>query len=104
MGRPKAPGGAQRSRVGLKLRSGDGLEGDLVAEGLELADVAADGALGAAALVVVVGSEIDELGVGIGQEVPDDGQDGPSDRDDGFLLAPAAGDASVAFAEESVGP
>lgn len=35
----------------------------MVAEGLELADVGPDRALGAAALVVMVGAEIDELRV-----------------------------------------
>ncbi|WP_239395167.1 hypothetical protein [Frankia sp. CiP3] len=43
------------------------------------------------------------MGVGVGEEVPDDGQDGASDRDDRFLLPAASGDASVAFAEEGVG-
>jgi len=34
--------------------------------------------------------------------VPDDDQDGAADSDDGLLLAPAAGDASVPLAEERV--
>ena len=53
--------------------------------------------------VVEVGAEVDGSGLGVGQQVPDDDQDGAADRDDGFLLAAAAGDASVAFAEEGVG-
>src|SRR4051812_26737275 len=51
-GRATAPGGAQRSRDGVGP-SGGGGEGDGVAEGLQAADVAADGALGAGAGVVV---------------------------------------------------
>src|SRR5512146_2310726 len=83
--------------------SGDGVQGDLVAEGVEAVDVVADGALGAAARVVVVWSEVDEGGVGVGQQVPDADQDGSADGDDGFLLPASAGQASVAFAEEGVG-
>jgi hypothetical protein len=36
--------------------------------------------------------------------MPDDHEDGSTDRDDGFLLASSSSDASVAFAEEGVGP
>ena len=53
--------------------------------------------------VVVVGAEVVEAGVGVGEQVPDDDQDGAADRDDGLLLAAASGDAPVAFAEEGVG-
>jgi hypothetical protein len=78
------------------------LDSDLVAEGLQAADVVADGALGAAAVVVEVRPEIGEGGVLGGQQLPDDDQDGPADRDDGFLLASASGDPAVALAEERV--
>src|SRR3954468_3577722 len=61
-GRATAPGGAQRSREGVGP-SGGGGEGDGVAEGLKLVDVVANGSLVAAALVVVVGAEVDEVGV-----------------------------------------
>ena len=54
--------------------------------------------------VVVVGAEVLVPGVGVGEQVPDDGQDRVADRDDGPALAAAAGQASVAFAEERVGP
>src|SRR3954454_2333391 len=104
-GQAAAPGGAQRSRdVGVAGRvSGGGLQVDLVAEGVQGADVVADGALGAAAGVVVVGSEFGEGGLLVAEQVPDDGEDGAADGDDGFLLPAASGDASVAFAEECVG-
>ena len=69
-----------------------------------MADVVALLAVGVDAGVVEVGAEVVEAGVGVGEQVPDDDQDGAADRDDGLLLAAAAGDASVAFAEEGVGP
>jgi len=54
--------------------------------------------------VVEVRSEVLELGVGVAQQVPDDDQDGTADRDQRPLLASAAGDPSLALAEEGVGP
>src|SRR5262249_9446436 len=83
--------------------SGGGVEGDPVAEGLELADVVELFAFGVDAGVVEVRAEVVEAGVGVAQQVPDDDEDGAADGDDGFLLAAAAGDAPVAFAEEGVG-
>jgi hypothetical protein len=56
--------------------SGGGFEGDLAAQGLELADVVALGALRVDAGVVEAGAEVTEAGVGVGQQVPDDDQDG----------------------------
>jgi len=44
-----------------------------------------------------------EPGALVAGQVPDDDQDGTPDRDDGFLLATAAGDAPAAFAQERVG-
>ena len=43
------------------------VEGDVVAEGFELADVVAFAAFGVGAGVVVVGAEIVEAGSGVGQ-------------------------------------
>ena len=37
--------------------------------------------------VVVVGAEVVVAGVGVGEQVPDDGEDGAADRDDGLQLA-----------------
>jgi hypothetical protein len=39
----------------------------------------------------------------VGQQVPDDDQDGAGDRDQGFELAAAPGDPPVPFAEEGAG-
>src|SRR5215217_3809613 len=66
---------------------GGGLKGDLVAERLELAEMVALGALGVDAGVVEAGAQVVEAGVGVGEEVPDDDQDGAADRHDGPLGA-----------------
>jgi hypothetical protein len=84
-------------------RSGCGVEGDGVAEGVELSDVVADLAFGVGAGGVVVRTEVDELGLIVGEQRPDDDQDRAADRDDRSFLAAAAGDPSVALAEEGVG-
>ena len=76
----------------------------MVAECFELADVVASFGVGVDVAVVVVGAELVEAGVGVGEQVPDDHQHGAADRDDGFLFASSAGEASVAGAEEGVGP
>ncbi|TDC66092.1 hypothetical protein E1258_03765 [Micromonospora sp. KC207] len=74
-----------------------------MAEGFELADEAT----GLAVLVdmggVVVRAEVDESGCRVGQDVPDDRQDGSGDRDQGSGFAAAFDQAPVAFAEEGVG-
>ena len=79
------------------------MQGDGLAEGFQLPDEVTD----LAALVdpghVVVRSEVVEAGGGIGQQVPDDGEDGAGDRDEGLELASAFDDAPVAFAEEGAG-
>lgn len=80
--------------------SGSGFERDLVAEGLELADVVAHLAVEVDVGVVVVGPEVMELGSVVAEQVPGDDQDGAADRDDGSLLAAAPGDPPVALAEE----
>src|SRR5262249_37959034 len=71
--------------------------------GLELADVA--GGLGVLVDLgfVVAGAEVAEAGGGVGEQVPDDDQDGPGDRNLGFGAAAAAGDPPVAFPQEGRG-
>src|SRR5215203_6581637 len=93
------PGAGRVCGAGL----GGGLEGDLVAERFELADVVALGALGVDVGVVEAGPQVVEAGGRVGQQVPDDDQDGAADRHDGSLGAAAAGDAPVALAQEGVG-
>src|SRR5829696_5842163 len=83
---------------------GGGLEGDLVAECLELADVVALGALCVDAGVGEAGAQVMEAGGGVSEQVPDDDQDGAADRDDGLVGAAAFGQAPVAFSQEGVGP
>src|SRR6266571_2959100 len=82
---------------------GGGGEGDGVAEGLELVDEVA----GSAGLVdaggVVVGAEVVEPGGGVGEQVPDDDEDGAGDGDEGFEFAAAFDQTPVAFTEEGVG-
>jgi hypothetical protein len=51
---------------------GGGFEGDAVAEGFELSDVVALLGVGVDVSVVVVGAELVESGVGVGEQVPDD--------------------------------
>jgi len=80
--------------------SGGGFEGDFVAEGFELADVVALGAVGVDAGVVEAGAEVVVAQVGVGQQVPDDDQDGPADRDDRLVGAASAGDTPVALSKE----
>src|SRR6185437_5190253 len=74
---------------------GGGSECDRVAEGFELSNVAA-----------LLGSRIDAQipisGVWVVQQVPDDDQDGATDRDDCSGLSAASGNAAVAGGEECV--
>ena len=95
--------GAQRRRVpGVWLADQlpglgvEGLDGDLVAEVTELADVVADLACPVPLLVVVVGAEVFVTGTGGGQELVVDAHLGVADRDAGFGLAAAAGELAVA--------
>src|SRR5215218_3364404 len=100
-------GGSTRAEPGPSSadgwRSGGGLQGDRVAQRLQLADVVALAAVGVDAGVVEARAQIVEAGIRVRQQVPDDDQDGAADRDDGLLGAAAAGDAPVALAEEGVG-
>jgi hypothetical protein len=86
----------------MGARSGGGFEGDHVAEGFELADVVALAALGVDPGVVEARAEVLVVDGGVGQQVPDDDQDGAADRDDGPLGAAASGDAPVAFPRKVV--
>src|SRR4030095_10744947 len=99
--RSAAEPGPSRS---MRADSGGGFQGDLVAEGLQLADVVALGALRVDPGVVEAGTEVVIAGLGIGQQVPDDDQDGAAHRHDGLLGASSAGDAPVALPEEGCGP
>src|SRR5436309_3815082 len=102
-GRAAAPGGAQRSRGGCSGWSGGGSERDGVAEGFELADVGAGLAVFVDPAGVVASAEVVVAGGAVGEQVPDDHQDGAGDGDQGFELSPALDQAPVAFAEEGVG-
>lgn len=81
----------------------DRLDCDVESHRGQLGDVVADLALGHDASGVVVGSEVVKPGGGIGEQLPDDHQDGASDRDEGFKLAAAFDDAPVALPQEGVG-
>lgn len=76
------------------------VEGDGVAEGLQLADVVADLLVLVETIGVVVGAQVLEAGGGVGQQMPDDHQDGSGDRDQGLELASALDQAPVALTEE----
>ncbi len=68
-----------------------------------MADVVAFLAVRSDPGVVEAGTEIVVADVGLGQQVPDDDEDGTADGHDGAFLAAAFGDAPVAFTEEGVG-
>jgi hypothetical protein len=81
-----------------------GGEGDRLArELLELADQVAFLAVPVAVGLVEVGTQVAVAGPGVGQQVPDDGQDRVADRTQGALLATTSGDAAVALAAEGAG-
>ena len=84
--------------------SGGGFEADLVAECLELVDVVAVSCVGCSCGRRSGPGRGRRSGPGVGGQVSDDDQDGAADGDDGLLLASAAGQPPVAFAEEGVGP
>src|SRR5688572_14539544 len=89
-------------RAGSGCGSGGGLEGDGVAEGFELPDQVVDLAGGVDAVVVEVGAEVVVPGGRVGQQVPDDHEDGSGDGDEGLAFAAAGDQASVAFGQERV--
>jgi hypothetical protein len=65
-------------------------DGDVEAEGAELAQVGADLAVAVGCAFVPVGSEVDEPGFGAGEQVPDDDEDGAGDGAFGPVPAQAA--------------
>src|SRR6266704_2373225 len=72
-------------------------------QGLQLPDVVA-GLLGFVdAAGVVAGAQVVVAGGGVGEQVPDDHQDGAGDGDQGLALAAALDQTPVALAEEGVG-
>jgi hypothetical protein len=75
----------------------------VVAERFKLSDVVASFGVGVDVVVVVVGAEVVELGVRVGEQMPDDHQQGSADRDDGFLLASSA-EVSVRPAQTTASP
>src|SRR5256886_17464589 len=77
------PAQRQRSRVQLGRWSGGGFEGDFVAEGFELVDVGSFPAFGVDALLEEARSEVGVAGLGVGEQMPDDDQDGAADGGDG---------------------
>ena len=83
--------------------SGRGCEGDGVAEGFELPDVVAGAVVGVGTAAGVVRSQVAVAGIGLAQQMPDDDQDRPPDRDGGSWASATAGQAPVALAEEGVG-
>src|SRR5947208_9829420 len=87
VGRGGLAGGAGDQLAGFGVGAGgEGLDGDLVAEALEAADVAARAAPGALALLVVAGAEVAVPGPGVGQEGVGDDQLVSHDGALGFLL------------------
>ena len=84
--------------------SGGG-DGDVAVwvEGAELVQEAAGPAAGAGLAGVPAGTEFGVAGLGIGQEVPDDDEDGASDGAPGPVAAKAPGQAAEPLAEEGIG-
>ena len=64
---------------GFRVLGGLG-EGDVEAEGLDLADVVAELAAGVGAGLVVAVAEVGVAGFGVAEQVPGDDQDGAGDR------------------------
>src|ERR1022692_5098517 len=78
-------------------------DGDGETEGFELADVIAGLAVLVSAAGVVAGAQLVVPGGGIGEQVPDDDQDGAGDGDQGLELADALHQPPVTLAKEGVG-
>ena len=81
----------------------DGLNGDLVAEAFEAADVVAGLAAVVRAAFVVVGAEVGVDGFGVREQGVVDGQQGVPGGDEGFLLGHPPGQPPVFRAGEGVG-
>src|SRR5580704_6050741 len=80
-----------------------GGDGDVESEGVELAEVGADLAVAVGFAVVPVGAEVGEPGFGVGEQVPDDDEDGAGDGAFGPVPAEALAEAAEPFAEEGAG-
>src|SRR5215469_13169528 len=78
-------------------------DGDVEAEGLDLPDVVAELVAGIGAGLVVAVAEVGVAGGGVGEQVPDDHQDGAGNGDLSLGFAAAAGDPGVPLAEEGGG-
>lgn len=78
-------------------------EGDGVAECFELVDVLAFAAVGLYPVVEEFGAEVPVAGGGVGQELPDDDEDGAGGRDEGFEFADSSRESPVAGPEEGAG-
>jgi len=75
-----------------------------VAEGLELANEISRAALLVQSSFIEVRAEVNEAGVLICEEVPDDDEDGSGDRDKGTLMTPSPDEAAITLAKERIGP
>jgi hypothetical protein len=84
--------------------SGCGGEGDAVAECFELADVVDLAPFGTDPVVEELGAKIAVAAGGVGEQVPDDDEDGAGDGDEGLELSHASGEAAVSGAEECEPP
>jgi len=92
------PSGAGRSPDA----SGRWPQGDLISKGTELADEIARSSVLVEFPLVEVRTEIDEAGVGVCEEMPDDDEDRARHRDECPGLTSAADESTVALAEEGV--
>src|SRR6266568_6560815 len=81
----------------------DGLDGDVVAEAFEAADVVAGLAADVHALFVIAGAEVLVAGAGVREQGMEDGQDGVAGGDEGFLFGHALDKPPVFGAEEGLG-
>src|SRR5690242_11487833 len=80
--------------------SGRWVQGDGVAEGFELSDEVVDLPGGVDPAVVEVGAEVLETGAGVGQQIPDDHENGAGDGDQGLAFAAPFDHPAVAFGQE----
>jgi hypothetical protein len=98
----RTPVGWPESAAERCVRLGGFLDGDAEAQGLQLADVVADLAVAADAVVVAVRSEVVEPGGRVGEQVEDDDEDRAGDRGQGLAFPAPSGQAAVALADELV--